>query len=426
MTKMNRLLLAFLLLHPALVHAQMVLLDRQADGESPGVNVLRGSYGMAVSPDGLNVYASGSLDNGLVVFSLDPGSGTLAPLQELIDGQNGITSLAGVRDAAVSPDGLHVYSAALSDSAVSVFARAPGSGTLTLVQAIFDLNTGGSFDGLGGAMSVLVSPDGAHVYVGARSDDAVVAFARDSGSGMLTLIAVYQNMVPPVVGLDAPESIVISPDGNHLYAAAETSQALVGFTRNPATGALSYLNTWFDGVGGVDGLGCVNDLEISPDGKHVYAVGQFGAPSQPFCTVGFDDWMGIFSRNTSSGELSFVAAPNPDDFGLPINCGGVAGDNGVAVAPDNGRVYATVQWLAALVEMDRDSTSGLLNLRSFQCADLSDPDTVVDLISAHEISIASSGSPVLVSALSPGTVLSYEPVLHVDGFETLTPLLPGR
>ncbi len=416
---MKRALLVSVLLFPALTQAQLQLLDRQADGESPGVNALRGSFGMAVSPDGLNVYASGSLDNGLVVFSLNPANGTLTPIQELVDGQNGISSLASVRDVAVSPDGLHVYSAALTDSAVTVFARGPATGTLTLVQAIFDVDTGGSFDGLGGAMSVVVSPDGGHVYVGSRSDDAVVAFARNAGSGMLTLIAVYQNMTPPIVGLDGPESIAISPDGNHLYAAAETAQALVGFTRNPATGALTYLNSWFDGVGDADGLGCANDLEVSPDGKHVYAVGQFGAPSQPFCSVGFDDWMGIYARNASSGELSFVAAPDPADFDLPVNCGGVAGDNGVAVAPNNGRVYATVQWLGAVLELDRDSDSGLLNLRSYDCSDLSDPNTVVDLLSAHEISIAPSGSPVFVSALSPGTVLSYEPALHVDGFETV-------
>lgn len=396
------------------VWAQIFFVDKKADGEDPGVDALRGAYALAMSPDGKHIYAPGSLDDGLVVFSMAAFSGVLTLVEAHVDGLGGITSLESCRAAAVSPDGKHVYTAALTDSAVTVFSRDSGTGALTLVEAIFDLNSGGAFDGLGGAMSVVVSPDGAHVYVGARSDDAVVAFSRNSITGALTLIAVYQNLSPPIVGLDGPESIALSPDGKHLYAAAETDQALVAFSRDETTGELTFVDAYFDGVGGVDGLGCTNSLAVSPDGDHVYAVGQFGAPSQPFCTVGFDDWMAVFSRDSGTGALTFVTTLSPDDFNLPVDCGGVAGDNGVVVSPDGQAVYATIQWSGAIVELERNAASGLVTLTSFDCADLLDPDTILDLISAHRVATDPLGLRILVSALSPGTVIVYETAPYHD------------
>ena len=390
------------------VWAQLFFVDKKADGMDPGVEALRGAYALAMSPDGKHIYAPGSLDNALVVFAMHPFSGSLTFVEAHIDGQGGIASLASCRAAAVSPDGKHVYAAALTDSAVTAFSRNAATGALTFVQALFDLNTGGVFDGLGGAMSVLVSPDGEHVYVGARSDDAIVAFSRNSITGALTLIDVYQNLIGPIVGLDGPESIVISPDGKHLYAAAETSQAVSAFSRDEMTGGLTFIDAYFDGVGGVDGLGCANNLTVSPDGDHVYAVGQFGAPSQPFCPVGFDDWMALFSRDSTSGELTFLTTVSPDDFNLPMNCGGVSGDNGVVVSPDGRSVYATLQWRGAIVELERNAASGLLTLTSFDCADLIDPNSIIDLISAHRVATDPLGLRVLVSALSPGTVIVYE------------------
>ena len=390
------------------IWAQISFVDKKADGQDPGVDVLRGAYTPAISPDGRHIYAPGSLDHGLVVFAMDRFSGQLSLVETHVDGQAGISSLASCRGAAVSPDGKHVYTVALTDSAVTVFSRNTATGALTLVQAIFDLNTGGSFDGLGGAMAVAISPDGEHVYVAARSDDAVVAFARNAMTGQLTLIGVYQNLVPPIQGLNGAESIALSPDGKHVYVAGMIDQAIAVFSRNELTGALTFVTAYFDGVNGIDGLGCTNDVAVSADGAHVYAVGQFGAPSQPFCPVGFDDWMAIFARDADTGELSLVDTVSPDDFNLPINCGGVAADNGVVVSPDGGSVYVTSQWHGAILELARNPTSGLVTLQSFDCADLSDPNTILDLLSAHRVVSEPTGHRLLVSALSPGTVLVYE------------------
>ena len=401
--------------------SQIHFVDKKADGENPGVTSLRGAFTVGVSPGGKHLYAPGSLDHGLSVFSKDSFSGALTFVEAHVDGQGGITSLAGCRAAAVSPDGKHVYAAALTDGAVTVFSRNPTTGALTFVQAIFDLDTGGTIDGLGGAMAIAISPDGEHVYVGARSDDAIAAFTRDPGTGTLTLINVYKNLTPPILGLDGVEGLAMSGDGMHLYASAETDQAVTAFSRNPTTGALTFIDSYFDGAGGIDGLGCVNNLSVSPDGEHVYAVGQFGAPSQPSCPVGFDDWMAIFARDTATGALSFLASLSPTDFNLPINCGGVAGDNGVVVSPNGEAVYATVQWQAAVVALRRNPANGMLTLDGFDCADLLDPDAVTDLISAHGLTTDPMGYRILVSALSPGTVIVYETGAYREfRFETST------
>ena len=44
----------------------------------------------------------------------------------------------------------------------------------------------GGVDGLDGAYSVTVSPDGNHVYAGGYTDDAIAVFSRKSSTGALT------------------------------------------------------------------------------------------------------------------------------------------------------------------------------------------------------------------------------------------------
>ncbi|MDJ0835021.1 MAG: beta-propeller fold lactonase family protein [Acidobacteriota bacterium] len=401
-----RVLAAVVLMGTALpLWAQLFFVDKKADNQ-PDINFMRGAFDTAISPDGKHIYVPGSLDHGLTVLSMNKFTGKLSLVAEYVDGQGGIDSLTGIRSAEVSPDGKHVYTAALTDSAVTVFSRNETSGELTLVEVIED-QVRGSAVGLGGAMDVAVSPDGEHVYVAARSDSAVTAFTRNSTSGALTFIDVYQNNAPPVVHMDSPESLTLSPDGRHLYVSALGSHAVVAFERDEITGELTYVAAYRDGFGGVDGLGCTNNLAVSPDGGHLYAVGQFGAPGT-FCSTGWDDWMGIFSRNAATGELSFIATMSPNSFNLPINCSGVVADNGVVVSPNGESVFATLQTKGAILDLERNPNSGLLTLRGFECADLFDPNSIFDLNSAHRVITDPMGMRVLVTTLSPGTLVAYD------------------
>jgi len=91
-----------------------------------------GPLGVALSPDGFNLYASGAADNAEAAFSVDPTTGVLTQLASPNDcitsnssgcGVNDATGLAGPRRLAVSPDGKNVYVANQGDGGLAELSR---------------------------------------------------------------------------------------------------------------------------------------------------------------------------------------------------------------------------------------------------------------------------------------------------------------
>ena len=74
------------------------------------------------------------------------------------DGVGGVNGLDGASAVTVSPDGKRVYATGSSDDAVAVFTRESSTGALGFVQIVED--DVGSVDGLNMAIAVAVSPDG--------------------------------------------------------------------------------------------------------------------------------------------------------------------------------------------------------------------------------------------------------------------------
>ena len=56
---------------------------------------MRQPVGLALSPDGANLYVAGSFEGALVVFRRDPASGRPTSLEERRDGCGGIDGLNG-------------------------------------------------------------------------------------------------------------------------------------------------------------------------------------------------------------------------------------------------------------------------------------------------------------------------------------------
>jgi hypothetical protein len=180
-------------------------------------------------------------------------------------------ALVGAASVAVSPDGHSVYVASFDSAAVATLARNPTTGVLGqltgVAGCVADLGDGvtcGQGRGLNGTVSVAVSPDGQHVYVASRGH-AVAVFARNALTGALAqlggaagCIAEYGDGVACAVGTGLREAVflTVSPDGQHVYAASQLSDAVAAFSRNALTGALTQLS----GV-----AGCVSE-DGSDDG----------------------------------------------------------------------------------------------------------------------------------------------------------------
>ena len=205
---------------------------------------------ITVSPDGKNVYVTSKGSAAVVVFdrsasgSLTQKSSPAACIAETGGGvcDDGL-ALKGASGVTVSPDGKNVYVASNLSNAVAVFDRA-SSGSLTQKAGAsacigFDTSAGCALGGrgLGGAVSIVISPDGTGAYV-AGTFDTIVALDR-SADGTLTgksgLRCISDTGVPVCANgtaLVIPVAIAISPDGANVYVASYSSDAVDVFDRD--------------------------------------------------------------------------------------------------------------------------------------------------------------------------------------------------
>jgi cysteine-rich repeat protein len=120
---------------------------------------------------------------------------------------------------------------------------------------------------------VTVSPDGANLYVAGGYDDALVVFGRNPETGMLTYLQLLEDGAGGVNGLNGADSVAVSPDGTHVLVTGSVDDSLAVFQRDAATGTLTYVERMRDGTAGVDGLHTAQAVAVSPDGTSVYATG---------------------------------------------------------------------------------------------------------------------------------------------------------
>jgi DNA-binding beta-propeller fold protein YncE len=110
-----------------------------------------------------------------------------------------------------------------------------------------------SVEGLDNAHSVAVSPDGKHVYATGNGDNAVVVFSRDSATGEITYVEMHEDGTGGVDGLEGAHAVAVTPDGHHVYVTGDEDHAVAAFDRNETTGRLTYLGTIWDSDPTVDG-----------------------------------------------------------------------------------------------------------------------------------------------------------------------------
>ncbi len=203
-------------------------------------------------------------------------------------------ALGSPEGLAISPDGNNVYAAAALSNALDVFSRNSSTGALTQgvggAGCLVEVPLTGCTTGreLGGADAVAVSPDGADVYVTSVLSNSVTAFARVSSTGQLTQLGgtsacvLYVLAVGCSLGqaLDAPEGLAVSPDGANVYATSFVSGAIDVLDRAAESGALTQKPRRPGCLAAGPpqicargrGLLGASSIAVSPDGKYVYSA----------------------------------------------------------------------------------------------------------------------------------------------------------
>ncbi len=288
-------------------------------------------------------------------------------------------SLVGAGSLAVSPDGKYVYLASFWSSAVATFARDTITGQIVQLNGI-----AGCFSEMGDgitcaqgralsvAASVTISPDGRHVYVASYDSNAVAVFSRNVTTGELTQLSGAAGCIAENgdgitcadgTGLRAAVSLRVSPDGKNVYVASEVSDAVVVFSRNPTTGALTQLSGTAGcvsetGTGGlcIDGNGLLGArfVAVSPDNRHVYVASQY------------NHTVAIFFRDTTTGALTQLSgiAGCIAETGDGITCAdgrGLITPTYLEVSPDGRHVYVASIDSNGVAIFSRNANTGALN-----------------------------------------------------------------
>ncbi|HEY1015524.1 MAG TPA: beta-propeller fold lactonase family protein [Herpetosiphonaceae bacterium] len=375
-----------------------------------------GPYGVAVSPGGENVYASDYGNDRLIVFARAAGTGELTVVQTVINGAGGVSGVDGPYLVTVSPDGKNVYvTGSVSDTVVS-FSRNPGDGTLAFLRKVTRNDPYGlcsptcqfALDSLDGAYHVVISPDGQYGYVSSILDNKVAVLRRNATTGELALdplIGPAQIFSAAPADLSQAYGMALSPDGAQLYLAGYGSDTLLVLSRDAASGALAQAEVHRQGQGGVDGLNGVFRVAASPDGAHLYAASFDG------------NAVAAFRRAPATGGLTFLAAYQDEVGGVD----GLAFSSSVAVTPDGARVLATGFNDDAIAVFDRNTATGLLVQSQVVKRD---PTTHLPALDgARDVAISADGSSVYATGYNDNLVAAFQ---ASNPLPQIASLLPDR
>jgi DNA-binding beta-propeller fold protein YncE len=331
---------------------------------SGAMNPIVDAEGVAISPDGADVYLANNNGSTIGVYSRNLNTGALTSLA-------GAGGLGQFSDVAVSPDGLNVYATTRNggdqNGGLTAWLRNPSTGELGFVnceaeQAPGSDCTNGPAEetGLNEAQSLAVSPDGKTVYVaasagGGGSAGALTVHSRESVSGGVqefqclpsatTAAGVCHNEGAAVPQAQRAGAVAVSPDGNNVYlASGYGGGAVTSFNRinsGVATGAISPSSPVVNCVSMSAAPGCTAEakalggvtfgIAVSPDGRDVYVSALDGGVS-------------VYERDPSTGALTFdqclTGVSTPGCTLVPALNANDARQ--VAVSPDGRFVYVTV------------------------------------------------------------------------------------
>jgi DNA-binding beta-propeller fold protein YncE len=274
-----------------------------ADGHALG-----GPSGVAVSRDGKSVYviagvggegAIARLNRNTTTGALTQPAGTAGCISE--GGYGGCANGHGIHNpsgVAVSPNGKNVYVAA-SAGGVGRLNRNTTTGALTqpagtagcISQPGYEAEPCADGHALEIPYGVAVSPDGKSVYVASGYSNAVARLVRNPTTGAITQPAgtagcISETGAGPCAngrGLDGAQSVAVSADRKSVYVASSFSNAVARLNRNTTTGAITQPAGTAGCISETGAGPCANgrgldgtwDVAVSPNGKSVYVASLF-------------------------------------------------------------------------------------------------------------------------------------------------------
>ena len=358
----------------------LTLVDLRQDGVGDD-HSLSGIRGLAASADAEQVYSVAPQDDALAAYDRNAETGGLELLEAFEDGAGGVFGLEGAVAVAVSPDGAFVYAVAEADDTLAIWSRDDELDELTFLAAELKENGVGGVDGLEGPTDVAVSRDW-QIFVTGQVDDAVAVFSRGVGARH-SFVEAERDGAGGVEELDGASAVAVSPDALHVYVAARIDDAVTVFGRSG--GGLDVVTSYKNGLDGVSGLDGAVDLVVSPDNAHVYVVGEI------------DGTVAAFSRDTTTGELTFIDTYATDG-------GGLDGATSIAVDPQGRRVLVTSRKDNALAVFRRDPETGMLAHLETQREGV---DGATGLLGATGVVISSDSAHVYVAAMDGNALSSW-------------------
>ena len=309
---------------------------------------ISGAEPIAISGDGLNVYAGGN--NGGSGFAFSRGAGGAL---SAIGGAGGFAGTS----FAVNGAGLFVAFRDSGNNNGAVQANARGAdGKLTFVNEVVDgcaiskAHCAENNNGLYDVEGIAVAPNGERVYAasengGGGAGGALTVFSRNAATQAITQLQCVPQTLAATSGLchegtafaalEGAHSVAVSPDGKFLYATGYFAGSVMGFNivqSGPNAGKIaSAVNCLWGGATGecaqTAGMSSPNGIALSPDGRDVYVAM-------------FNGGITALRRDPVSGVLSFDQCfTQGGGGGCAADAALVVGARDVVVSPDGSHVY---------------------------------------------------------------------------------------
>ncbi|HUP70613.1 MAG TPA: kelch repeat-containing protein [Acidimicrobiales bacterium] len=282
-------------------------------------------YDLAVSRDGSVVAVAGKPD----VVAYDASGEQLWTASFMRDKAND-PAANGALGVAVSPDGSRVFATGQYGWWPNLINRTTAYDATTGV-ALWTAEAG---TGDVGGVEIEISPDGSRVYalgstcarpsVDGCANDVYAVAAFDAVDGRRLWVAHYDRYSG--AGSQSPWALRVSPDGTGLYVTGNS--ATVAF--DAATGQQRWAVDEDTGVLTERG-GFIFTLDLDPSGTRVYVAGSICDPPEeyscPYAAVAYDAATG--ARLWLSRKTDTVFFPSGADY------------TGIAASPDGRRVFVT-------------------------------------------------------------------------------------